>query len=231
MSSAVRLHIIAEGQTEERFVKEALVNHLSAFNVFSDVRCVLTSKDRSKKYRGGLISYQKAKSDIQNWLASDANADARFTTMFDLHALPNDFPGFDEAIKKRDPYEEINILEQAMYADINDRRFIPYIQLHEFEALLFSKPSMLALEYFEHTKELKQLENILLSFSNKPELINDNPQTAPSKRIIHLIPEYEGNKVNVGAVIAALIGLDHLRTSCPHFNEWIAKLENLSVTQ
>ncbi len=227
MSSGIRLHITAEGQTEERFAKDTLVNHLSTFNVFADVRCVLTSKDKHKKHRGGLISYQKARSDIQHWLKSDANKDARFTTMFDLYALPNDFPGFEEVSKKRNPYEKIELLEIALFEDINDNRFIPYIQLHEFEALLFSKPSMLELEYFDHEKELKQLEKILTSFSNNPELINDKPETAPSKRIINLIPEYEGNKVNVGAVIASLIGIEHLRKSCAHFNEWLTKLENL----
>jgi len=227
MSSSIRLHITAEGQTEERFVKDTLVNHLSTFNIFTDVRCVLTSKDKQKKYRGGLISYQKAKSDIQHWLKSDANKDARYTTMFDLYALPNDFPGYEESIKIRDPYEKIESLEKALYEDINDRRFIPYLQLHEFEALLFSKPSMLELEYFDHDKELKQLEKILTSFSNNPELINDKPETAPSKRIINLIPEYEGNKVNVGAVIASLIGIEHLRKTCQHFNEWLIKIENL----
>lgn len=229
MNRQIRLHITAEGQSEERFAKDTLVNHLSVFNVFPDVRCVLTSKDKHKKYRGGLISYQKAKSDIQNWLASDANTDARFTTMFDLYALPNDFPGFEEAFTKKNPYEKIEVLEQALFADINDTRFIPYIQLHEFEALLFSKPSMLELEYFDHEKELKQLGKILVSFDNNPELINDNPETAPSKRIIKLIPEYEGNKVNVGAIIASLIGIEHLRKSCRHFNEWLIKLENLSL--
>jgi hypothetical protein len=229
MSSLIRLHIIAEGQTEERFVKDTLVSHLSILNVFTDVRCVLTSKDKHKKYRGGLIAYQKAKSDIQNWLASDANSDARFTTMFDLYALPNDFPGFGEAIKKSNPYEKIKWMEQSLFADINDHRFIPYIQLHEFEALLFSKPSILKLEYFDHDQELKELELILKKFSNNPELINDKPETAPSKRIINLIPEYEGNKVNVGAVIASLIGLEQLRKSCLHFNEWLIKLENLST--
>jgi len=228
VSSVIRLHITAEGQSEERFVKDTLVSHLSFFNVFTDVRCVLTSKDKHKKYRGGLISYQKAKTDIHNWLASDGNNDARFTTMFDLYALPNDFPGFEEAFTKKSPYEKIEVLEQALFADINDQRFIPYIQLHEFEALLFSKLSMLELEYFDHDKELKQLEKILISFSNNPELINDKPETAPSKRIIKLIPEYGGNKVNVGAVIASLIGMEHLRKACQHFNEWIIKLENLS---
>jgi len=228
VSKLIRLHITAEGQTEERFVKDALVEHLSFYNVFADVRCVLTSKDKHKKYRGGLISYQKAKSDIRNWLASDNNGETRFTSMFDLYALPSDFPGYELAMQEHDPYSKIAVLEEAFYHDLNDRRFIPYIQLHEFEALLFVKPSLLELEYFDHKKEIEQLNQILLSFAHNPELINDKRETAPSKRIISLIPEYEGNKVNVGAAIASLIGLETLKSSCRHFREWLTKLETLA---
>jgi hypothetical protein len=147
--------------------------------------------------------------------------------MFDLYALPNDFPGYEKASSIRDPYEKVSTLEKAFSDDINDNRFIPYIQLHEFETLLFSDLSMLRLEYFEHNKEISQLEKVLVDFSNNPELINENRNTAPSKRIIKLIPEYKGNKVNVGATIASMIGIDHLKKTCSHFNDWILKLEDL----
>lgn len=227
MSNFLRLNVTAEGQAEEKFVKDALAPYLGVYNISTDTRCVLTSKDRRKYYRGGLISYQKAKSDIRSWLLSDANSDARFTTMFDLYALPNDFPGYEKASSIRDPYEKVSTLEKAFSDDINDNRFIPYIQLHEFETLLFSDLSMLRLEYFEHNKEISQLEKVLVDFSNNPELINENRNTAPSKRIIKLIPEYKGNKVNVGATIASMIGIDHLKKTCSHFNDWILKLEDL----
>ncbi len=59
-----------------------------------------------------------------------------------------------------------------------------------------------------------------------PELINDGKFTAPSKRIIKEIPEYD--KVNAGPLIVEKIGLDVLRRGCPHFNEWLTKLEDLS---
>ncbi len=151
-----------------------------------------------------------------------------FTTMFDLYALPNDFPGYNDAKGVNDPYEKINILEQSFSEDIGDQRFIPYIQLHEFETLLFSDLSMLEIEYFDHDKEISKLEKMLESFSNNPELINENVDTAPSKRIIKLIPEYKGNKVNVGATIASMIGIEHLKNTCRHFNEWVLKLEGLN---
>lgn len=226
MRKFTRLNITAEGQTEERFVKDTLSLHLGKFNISTDVRCVLTSKDKKKCYRGGLISYAKAKSDISMWLKEDNNIEARFTTMFDLYALPYDFPKYEESKKIIDAYDRVEFLEKAFAQDIQDSRFVPYIQLHEFESLIFSKPEELEIEYFKHYKEINKLKQIAIEKGN-PELINDNPETAPSKRIIKLIPEYECNKVSVGASIVRIIGIDFLKKSCKHFNDWIIKLENL----
>jgi hypothetical protein len=35
-------------------------------------------------------------------------------------------------------------------------------------------------------------------------------------------------KVNDGGLIAMKIGLDLMRAECPHFNQWIGKLEALA---
>lgn len=128
--SCIRLHVTAEGPTEASFVKNILAGHLALSHVFADARTVLTSKDKkaAKEYRGGLVSYQKAKADIQTWMKEDNRPECRFTTMFDLYALPDDFPGYAEAKRKTDPYERVKILEDALGKDIRDRRFIPYIQ-------------------------------------------------------------------------------------------------------
>ena len=107
MSKFTRLNVTAEGQTEEHFIKQTLSNHLGQFNISTDVRCVLTSKDKTKCYRGGLINYQKAKTDILTWIKEDNNSDVRFTTMFDLYALRTDFPKFEESQKIADPYKRV----------------------------------------------------------------------------------------------------------------------------
>jgi hypothetical protein len=60
-----------------------------------------------------------------------------------------------------------------------------------------------------------------------PEEINESPQTAPSKRIIRYIPDYESQKAQVGPMVAEDIGLTLLREKCPHFGEWITKLESV----
>ena len=224
----IRLHVTAEGQTEQAFVKKVLAPHLAKSSVFADARCVLTSKDKrtAKEYRGGLLHYQKAKNDILTWLKEDGNTECRFTTMFDLYALPDDFPAFKEAMHQSDPYKRCEILEEALYQDIGDRRFIPYIQLHEFEALIFADLQKLDWEYLEHDEPIKNLMQMV--GEQNPELINDGWETAPSKRIINEIPEYD--KVSSGVLVTAKIGLPVLRRRCRHFHEWLSRIEKLGET-
>ena len=221
----IRLHFTAEGQTEQAFAKTVLTPHLAHYEVYVDARCVLTSKDKraAKEYRGGLISYQKAKADVQTWMKEDGDLDCRFTTMFDLYALPEDFPGYGEAKRELDPYERTRILENAMREDINDFRFVPYIQLHEFEALILADPAKLDWEYLEHDTPISNL--ISMVDSGNPELINDGVMTAPSKRILREIPEYD--KVTAGVSVVHHIGLPALRQQCRHFNDWVKNLERL----
>ena len=222
----IRLHITAEGQTEQAFAKTLLAPYLADFNIFVDARSVLTSKDKraAKEYRGGLLSYEKAKKDIKIWLKEDNHRECRFTTMFDLYALPQDFPGYQLAQKSANPYERITCLEKAMERDINDVRFIPYIQLHEFEALILADPQKLDWEYLEHERPIGNLLTVVAGLN--PELIDDGPTTAPSKRILREIPEYD--KVTAGVSVAGKIGLKTLREKCRHFSDWLSRLEQLA---
>lgn len=222
-----RLHITAEGATEERFVNDCLCIYLASYQVYCDVRKVLTSEDsmRHIEYRGGfrrVNAYTIVRRDITNWLAEDHDPNCYFTTMFDYYALPIDFPGMRESQHIANPYERIQYLEEALSADIHNRRFIPYIQLHEFEALIFAAPQNLILEYPDCDAEIASLVRISEHFDN-PELINQSPLTAPSKRIIAAIPEHAHNKP-AGALVAQEIGIPKLREKCPHFDEWLAQL-------
>jgi len=224
-----RLHIIAEGQTEELFVKEILAPHLATVgNKSVDVRCVETSRRRERnrlfKYKGGLFGYPKARNDITDWIKQEKSRACFFTTMFDLYALPNDFPDWNLAAKENNPYERIKVLENALAKDIASRFFIPYIQLHEFEALILADPQKLEGEYFERANAIKNLVDIV--GKQNPELINGGGETAPSKRILKEIPEYD--KVTAGVSVLKKIGLPVLRKKCLHFNEWIKKMEGLT---
>ncbi len=163
-------------------------------------------------------------------MKEDRAGDVFFTTMIDLYGLPRDFPGYRDASSASDPYERIAGLELALREDLGDRRFIPYLQLHEFEALLFSDPSALKTYYGEeYAPGVEGLARVVASSSN-PELIDDGERTAPSKRIGIEIPRYLREKASAGPLIAAQIGLDVIRSKCRHFREWLAKLEALGAS-
>ena len=77
-------------------------------------------------------------------------------------------------------------------------------------------------------KRCEQLTQTLQKVRN-PELINNGPETAPSKRIIKAIEgdkrtHYNYNKPKTGKFVTKNIGIDELRSRCKHFNEWIEKL-------
>ncbi|HXQ36198.1 MAG TPA: DUF4276 family protein, partial [Anaerolineales bacterium] len=146
----------------------------------------------------------------------------------DLYGIHGDFPSIAEAeYLRQDAHARVEFLEAAWCRDIGDDRFIPYIQLHEFEALLFTNPSDLSLFYTNSGAQIRRLQAISESVDS-PEQINDGADTAPSKRIISELPDYKGAKRIVGPMVAELIGLHQIRARCPHFNAWLTRLEALA---
>jgi hypothetical protein len=122
-------------------------------------------------------------------------------------------------------------IESALAEDLRHlgiRRFVPYIQLHEFEALLFVMPSLLLRSFPGREQNVSALEDVLRDHGNNPEAIDDAPATAPSKRIVAVIPEFAGRKAQVGPLTAELAGISALRATCRHFHEWLQNLEALA---
>lgn len=222
--SWLRLYITVEGPTEKRFADQALTPHLANYNIEVKPRVVLTNRKLGK--RGGILDFDKIRGDLMRLMKQDQHPEARFTTMIDLYALPPAFPGWDEARKQNNSLDRVETLEKALHAEFPDPRFHPHIQLHEFEALLFcelgERQSRLANSAWAITALQKETAHL------EPEEINEGPHTAPSKRIIHHLPIYERAKVRVGAPAAAAIGLPVLREKCPHFAQWLARLEKLA---
>jgi len=218
-----RVHVLVEGQTEEAFTKNVLVPHFSRQQIYLYPRLI-----GKPGHRGGICAYQRAQNDILATLKQDKTSFC--TTMLDYYGMPGSWPGREDA--KNKPFSEKPFtIEQALLADVASilgqgfiaNRFIPYIQMHEFEALLFSDAKSLA-----HSLELPDVSVIqqIRDQFNSPEEINDSPQDAPSKRILRLNRGY--SKVTDGVLISQRIGLQAMRSQCDHFSKWIQKLENLA---
>jgi hypothetical protein len=224
----VRLYLFAEGQTEQTFADNLIKPHLAQYQVFMN-RPVLIAHARKKGHvhRGGGRNYTPMKNDIIRFLKQEKSSDVFFTTMIDLSAIHPDFPGLAESeVMRQDPLRRVKFLEQRFAEDIDDQRFIPYIQLHEYEAYLFSEPTCFEYLGAESTRGIEALQTIANQYQT-PELINDGLETAPSKRIMTQFPDYGKAKSTFGPQLAEKIGLQVIRSACPHFNEWLSKLESL----
>jgi hypothetical protein len=222
-----RLFVHVEGQTEEAFVNEFLGEHLRASG-YQDVRVRLAGNPR--RQRGGIRPWQGFKRDILAHLTQDRGA--IHTTMVDYYGLPQDWPGREEAPGKGDSSAKAECVEAALLADIgnemgprfNARHFVPFVVMHEFEALLFSNPDRFAQGIGRRDLAVEFLA-IRQAFES-PEDINDSVETAPSKRILRLFPGYQ--KPLYGPLAAMEIGLPTIRRECSHFNSWLKRLESLA---
>ena len=224
-----RLYLFAEGSTEQTFANTVLKPHLANFGVYMHNPVLIAhARKKGRVHRGGGRNFRAMQNDINHFLKQESGNDVFFTTMIDLYALHAKFPGIEEAEKLRhDPYQRVAALERAWFNETGDRRFIPFIQLHEFEAYLFCDVSQFAF-FFDNADSqiaaLQSTENI-----QYPELIDDGQDKAPSKRIIDELPEYEYLKTTVGPQAAERIGLENIRSKCPHFKAWLERIERLGA--
>ena len=222
------IYVFCEGATEQGFCAAVLQPSLFPTGV-GLVHTIRTAHSRRHGIvsRGGVGKYAPLRRDILNALKMNRRPDVFFTTMIDLYGLRIDFPGkADHWRNPADPTPYVEALEAAFAADIDDERFIPHLQLHEFETLLFAQPDALLPSFENCQAAIDGMKAIAAKFGDV-ELIDDGVSTSPSKRIDSLLPEYSGRKASVGPEIAQRIGLKTLRDKCPHFNAWIERLEQV----
>jgi len=218
-----RILALVEGHTEKKFVKEILQPYLSTKNVYISATLLGTGRGA-----GGVGPYQRFRRDILNHIKQGGMD--YYTTMFDYYGMPNTWPGRDES-RAMNYKAAAQVIEKGILDDItaelgdsfNPTCLIPYIQMHEFEALLFSDPEKLA-RSSAYLRAIDPLTKILEE-AGEPEAINDNTETAPSKRIQKHIRSYQ--KTINGIIAAKEIGIETMREKCPHFRGWIDKLESL----
>lgn len=221
-----RLLIHVEGQTEEAFVNATLAPHLYD-NGYTNVGARLLGNARNRRNRGGIKQWGVVRRDIELHLKSDANAFA--TLMVDYYALPNSWPGRND-FPNGSVQQKFDALLMKVGNDFEEHtgivgRFLPFVLMHEFEALLFSDCEAFA-NSLDCPEKKEHFQAIRDQFED-PEHINDSPLTAPSKRVVSLMPSYD--KVLYGNVAANDIGLGTIRAQCPRFASWLDRLEHIAT--
>lgn len=224
-----RLYVTVEGQTEAAFASNVLIPHLANFNVFlCPPRFTgLHRRRRGRIPKGGLLNtFAHAFADMQTWLKEDRSADARFSMMIDLYSLPRDFPGYAAGMAMRTGREKAAALQQSLAQEIADARFVPYLQCHEFEALVLVDPPRIGRLYDVSNAQMQTLCQECAAFATAED-INLGQHSHPKYRIEQRVRGYDENVA--GPLLAEDIGLATLRTQCPHFGEWLTRLERLDT--
>lgn len=211
------LRVLCEGQTEQNFVAQVLGPHLKEFQVFAKPEFLIPR-------RGGIVPFDTLRRAIKRDLGRSRSHEY-LTTMIDLYGLGS-YPGSD-----KQPAETVAVrvarIEAEMAEQLPNPRFIPYIQVHEFEALVLVDLNQIPSQ-FPDGEAKGAPERLRMSIGNTPpEDVDDGAQTAPSKRIIREVPAYAHLKHIAGPIIAAEIGLPRLRGACPRFDAWVRRLEQL----
>lgn len=221
-----RLIMLVEGQSEEIFVNRTLKPYLAERGVYVEGPIVLWTKRMPSGggFRGGVSSWKKIQDSL---IPLTADSNAWVTTLLDFYGLPEDTPGYTEVNKLGDPRHQVKKLESEIFDAIGKRRFIPFLALHEFEAWVFCAPKTIV----EHFDDPSLLKKILLATiqAGEPELINHGATTHPKARLKTMVKGYK--ETSDSPTILGKIGIPAISASCPHFSEWLSKLEALAAVK
>jgi len=218
-----RVFVIVEGATEESFVKNLLAETLWSHDVY-----VIPIILGVPGHKGGRPNYARVQKDLLRQLKQDQTAYC--STMIDYYGLGDGFPG-TPVPEHLNNVERVESIERAVKDDICNRipsfrpdlRLIPYLSLHEYEGLLFSDPDAFA-RGINQPHLAHRFHEVRNAFPT-PEDINDDPETAPSKRVIGIYAAYR--KVIEGTLAGRAVGIERMRLECEHFRGWLARLQTL----
>jgi hypothetical protein len=214
------LHVLLEGTTEERIHEEIFRGHWEAQGWAVSGSVVTTARRGSTPaFRGGVSTWAKLQQEIREALR--ARHFAVVTTVVDYYGAPSDLPGMTTRPVGGSARERVEHVEAAMADEIGDRRFIPHLTLHEIEAWVLAATESLA--ELAGDERLRRRLDVIVDGAGGPENVNDGPSTAPSKRLLGLWPRYD--KTLDGPIAIAELGLEALRSRCPHLDAWLGEIE------
>jgi hypothetical protein len=214
--------VLVEGPTEQQFIKQVLAPYMAQRGVY--LTPIILDKPGEK---GGDVKFARAKNDIEKHLKQ--RQDTWLTLLVDYYGIRDDWPGYSDSKKQAEHTRKAQIMNHATHEAVKklfpkqnpDLRFIPYLSMHELEALYFSDPLCLAEKLGVQQRKIEEI----LEECGEPEKINDHYTTAPSKRVVKLSDRFK--KTSTGIAIAAAIGIPKMRAACPLFDNWVTTLESL----
>jgi hypothetical protein len=223
MDKYVEIFALVEGPTEKIFIQKELAPYLALKNI-GMVPIIISNPGE----KGGDVRFERVMRDIGNHLKQ--RADTFLTLFIDFYGIKGKWPGLAEAKRQRNAVTKADCFNRATKYEVVKKyesnnasgRFIPYVNMHEFETLLFSDPDVLSRKL---NVQRRKIEDILRNCGNNPEDINDSPSTCPSKRLIRMAANYK--KTVTGISVLNEIGIESIRATCKLFDGWLTEMESL----
>jgi hypothetical protein len=220
-----RLLMLVEGPSEEAFVKRTLAPWLARRDVYVQGPVVLWTRRlvAGGGYRGGASSWTQVRRSLDPLLG---DTDAWVTTLLDFYALPGDVPDVAEHRGHGEPIEQVRAVQAEMKRAVGERpRFVPFLVLHEFEAWLLADPAAIATHFGEPALAARIDREV--AEAGGPEAVNHGHDTHPKARLQRLCPSYK--ETSDGPTVLGKIGIERIRARCPHFDGWLAQIEQLGA--
>jgi hypothetical protein len=218
------LYFIVEGETELEFVNRLLKPYLWQRGLTTHIQALPITMGGGGH---GYNNIQHFKNTIKPLL--NYGNEPFITTMIDYYGINSEkkMPNYAECMTQNTTDDKIKCMENSLQTVVKSikqyRFFIPYIQKHEMETLLFANPA----QGFDLEKPaIKNAVLALIKQNPDIETINNTPQGAPSKRLTEIYAQH-GQKYNKGADavdIAELTGMDNMLKECPRFRNWVERL-------
>ena len=223
MSNYIDVIAIVEGKTEQVFIESILAPYIGRKNI--GMRATQVTKPGQK---GGDVHFSRAKRDLGLHLKQ--RPDTYVTTFIDYYGT-KEWPGLELVSPQAIPSQIAKTINEATKAQVvslfadqqAERRFIPFVAVHEFGALLFSDAGILAKKLGIDESKV----TTVISDCGSPEAINNDPMTAPSKLLDAWSVNKKFLKTTMGVTIAREIGIKKIRNECPLFDEWLKTFEEI----
>lgn len=210
----INIYFIVEGYTEQKFIEDALIPYLDHRNTLNYNYLNLNGTTKLdtllKCIKNSMPKYDYVTTFI-DLARSDGIKFDNYTTIMhqNIHSQ-----------------EKSALLEQQLTSKIADivpqqqqHKFIAHIQPYEFEALCFADYHALCKTDPKIARHITQIEHELKKYNNNPESINN--LNFPSARL----SKY--NYIKKHSTFAVHCNINKIRKNCPHFNNWLLKLEHI----
>ena len=209
-------HILVEGQTEERFVKDVLGPYLlRELELWLEPTVLTTSKGRTGKHnKGGAVDFERVERSVRRLLGNSSATVV--TTLLDYYGLGH-WPG--KARSAQGAVDHAITLARALTDTVDDRRLLSFLAVHELEAYVFTDLEAA----FAGRWPAQQIEQLRTDIRRQePEAINDMPETTPGRRLARAFPGYRKALDTPTALQAVTV--PRIRDRCPHFSRWLTDL-------